>query len=50
METEEEIEDPYGLVGDILVTSGFACSDEMDSTILVANDALGEWYEITKAY
>lgn len=50
METEEELEDPYGLVGDILVTSGFACSDEMDSTILVANDALGEWYEITKAY
>lgn len=50
METEEEIEDPYGLVGDILVTSGFACSDEMDSTVLVANDALGEWYEITKAY
>ena len=50
METEEEIEDSYGLVGDILVTSGFACSDEMDSTVLVANDALGEWYEITKAY
>jgi hypothetical protein len=38
------------MVGDLLLTTGFASSDERDAVIFIENNALGEWYEITKAY
>lgn len=49
MDTEEEVDDVRSLVGDLLITSGFA-SDETNGVIFIENNALGEWYEISKAY
>lgn len=50
IDTEEEIDDMRSMVGDLLLTTGFASSDERDAVIFIENNALGEWYEITKAY
>lgn len=49
-DTDEEIEDVRGLVGDLLITSGFASDQNKEGVIFIENNALGEWYEITKAY
>lgn len=50
IDTEEEIDDMRSMVGDLLLTTGFASSDERDAVIFIENNSLGEWYEITKAY